>query len=298
MALTLEQAIARVPMWRGARDIKTEPLGGGITNRNFRVDVGSESFVLRIGGENSELLGIDRQHEYAATQAAARIGLSPQVVYLIEPEGYLVTRYVTCCALPRDEICQPENLRRVVAALKQFHALPAIPGAFSPFRMVEDYATTARRLGVTLPDDFDWLTARVRDIERACARDPFTPRPCHNDLLNENFLDDGRIRIIDWEYAGMGDVAFDLANFAAHHRLNDEQDTFLLECYFGAVDARRLARHKLMKIASDAREAMWAMVQLGISTLGFDFRAYADKYFARMAEMIRDARYHNWLQEC
>lgn len=299
MSLTLDQALARVPMWQGARDLKTAPLGGGITNQNFRVDTaGGESFVLRIGGENSELLGINRQHERAANEAAARIGLAPEVVHFIEPEGYLVTRFVHGRPLPREEICTPENIRRVVAALKQFHELPAIPGTFSPFRMVEDYAATARRFGVTFPDNFDWLMVRVREIETAFLRDPFAPHPCHNDLLNENFLDDGHIRIIDWEYAGMGDAAFDLANFAVHHMLNDEQDKFLLECYFGEATPRRVARHKLMKIASDSREAMWAMVQLGISKLDFDFRAYADKHFARMAEMIRDPRYDRWLEDC
>ena len=297
MSLTLDQALARVPMWRGARDLKTTPLGGGITNQNFRVDVNGESFVLRIGGENTELLGINRQHERAANEAAARIGIAPEVVYFIAPEGYLVTRLVRGRPLPREEMGKPENIRRVAETLQRVHALPAIPGAFSPFRTIGDYTAIARRYGVTFPDNFDWLMARLREIETAFLRDPFTPRPCHNDLLNENFLDDGNIRILDWEYAGMGDPAFDLANFAVHHEFTDEQDRFLLHCYFGEMTSRRIARHKLMKTASDCREAMWGMVQIGISKLDFDFRAYADKHFARMAEMIRDARYGEWLRE-
>jgi thiamine kinase-like enzyme len=247
MTITVEQAIACVPMWQGARDLRITPLGGGITNRNFRVDAaGGESFVLRIGGENTELLGINRHSEYAANQAAARIGIAPEVVYLIEPEGYLITRFVNGCLLPREEIGKPENIQRVVAALKQIHALPAILGTFSPFRTVEDYTATARRYGVAFPDNFDWLMARMREIEAAFLKDSFTPRPCHNDLLNENFLDDGNIRIIDWEYAGMGDVAFDLANFAVHHQLDDGQERFLLEQYYGEITPRRFARHKLM----------------------------------------------------
>ncbi len=273
-------------MWRGARGLKTAPLGGGITNQNFRVDVGGESFVLRIGGENTELLGINREHERAANEAAARSGIAPEVVYFIEPEGYLVTRFVRGRPLPREEIGKPENIRRVAEVLKRIHALPAIPGTFSPFRTVEDYTAIARRYNVAFPDNFDWLMARLREIQAAFRHDPFTPRLCHNDLLNENFLDDGAIRILDWEYAGMGDPAFDLANFAVHHSFNDEQDRLLLECYFGEATPRRLAQHKLMKIASDCREAMWGLVQVGISKLDFDFRVYADKHFARMAEMI------------
>ena len=103
------------------------------------------------------------------------------------------------------------------------------------------------------------------------------------------------IRILDWEYAGMGDVAFDLANFAVHHGFTDEQDRYLLGCYFGQATARRLARHDLLKIASDGREAMWAMVQIGISKLDFDFHAYTAEHFDRMTKMIRDPQYAGWL---
>jgi len=310
MSLTLSQALARVPMWHGARDLKTTPLGGGITNQNFRVDANGESFVLRIGGADTELLGIDRRVEHAAHQAAARIGIAPEVVYFIEPEGYLVTRFLTARPIPRAEIGTRENIARVAAALKQIHALPALAATFSPFRTIEDYAATAQTYGVAMPANFAWLKGRLREMEAAFARESFIPRLCHNDLLNENFLDDGNIRIIDWEYAGMGDVAFDLANFAAHHQLDEEQERILLEEYYrpnppapfpemegggsslllGEGLGERSARHKLMKIASDLREAMWAMVQIGISKLDFDFRVYADKHFARAEEMLINSR--------
>ncbi len=311
MTLSLEQALARVPLWARATDIRTSSLGGGITNQNFRVDVDGESFVLRIGGENTELLGIDRRNEYAANRAAAEIGLAPQVVYFIEPEGYLVTRFLTARPLPRAEISRPENIHRVASALKKLHSLPFIPGAFSAFRTVESYVAIARRYGLNFPDNIDWLLAQTVEIEAALLKAPFTPRPCHNDLLNENWLDDSHIRLLDWEYAGMGDPAFDLANFAVHHEFDDEQDQFLLECYYGQPNAQsptlrgvgkgefrlRFARHKLMKIVSDCREAMWGMVQIGISKLPFDFRGYADKHFRRMTTNLQDGRYSQWLKE-
>ncbi len=297
MPLTLEAALARVPFFKDANDLKTAPLPGGITNLNYRVDTGGKSYVLRIAGADTELLGIRREIEYAANRAAGQLGVAPEVVYLIEPEGYLVTRFVDGRPLSEEDIGRPENIRRVVAALRQIHALPPIAWTFSPFRTVEDYTATARRCGVTFPDNFDWLMARTREVEAAFLKDPFAPRLCHNDLLNANFLDDGQLRILDWEYAGMGDGAFDLANFAVHHGFSDQQDRFLLECYFGQVTLHRLARHKLMKIASDFREAMWGMVQIGISQLDFDFRGYADKYFNRMANSFNDPRYAQWLAQ-
>jgi thiamine kinase-like enzyme len=297
MTLTLDEAIARVPRWRGAADLKTSPLGGGITNLNFRVDVGGDSFVLRIAGADTELLGINREYEYAANLVAGKLGIAPEVVYFIRPEGYLVTRFIAGRPLPPEEICEPESIARVMDAVRKIHAMPEIPGNFSVFRTIEDYSGTAHRYNVAFPQKFDWLMARVHEAEQALMSHPDTPCPCHNDLLNANFLTNGQLYILDWEYAGMGDAFFDLANFSDHHNLSDTQDRWLLECYFGEVSAAQWAHLKTMKIMSDLREATWGLIQIGISKLDFDFRAYADKFFNRVIENIHDPRWGQWLKE-
>lgn len=298
MPPTIDDILLRLPRWHGQPRTVTA-LSGGITNRNYRVEVAGEAFVVRLGGNNTELLGIDREQEYAATQAAAAIGIGPEVIDFLRPEGFLVARFIAGRPLALEAVRQPAGLARVAEALRQVHALPPIQAAFSPFRIVEAYEATARAHGVTsFPADFAWLRDRGREVEAACAREPFTPQLCHNDLLNENFLDDGAIRLIDWEYAGMGDVFFDLANFAVNHGLSEAQDEAFLDAYFspaGGATPRQAARHKLMKIMSDFREAMWAMVQLGISELTFDFQGYADKHFARLTQSFNDPRYAGWL---
>jgi thiamine kinase-like enzyme len=297
MPLSLEQALERVPHWHGAA-LTTSFLSGGITNLNYRVDMDGEAYVLRLAGEDSELLGIVREAEYAAHLAAAGIGLAPDVLYFIRPEGYLVTRFVEGRALPPEEIRRPKTVVRVVEAMHAYHALPPIAWPFSPFRTVEAYAGTARRHGVALPGPFTAWHADLQTIEAALAAHGGAPRLCHNDLLNANFLDDGRLRILDWEYAGMGDVFFDLANFAVHHDFTEQNDRFLLEQYFAEpATPRRLARLSLLKIASDFREAMWGMVQLGISKLDFDFAEYADKHFRRMEARLQGPAFRRWLEE-
>ena len=295
MPLSLTDALARVPQWAGQALTPTF-LAGGITNKNYRVEVNGEFFVVRLVGEHTDQLGIDRQNEYAAHRAAAAIGIAPAIEYFIEPEGCLVTRFIAGRLLPPEEMRQPENLRRVAAEIRRVHALPPIPSTFSPFRVVEAYDAVARAHSVqTFPANYDWLRARMAEVEAAFQREPFAPALCHNDFLNENFLDDGAIRILDWEYAGMGDVFFDLANFSVNHGLTDDDDRVLLDTYFGAATRRHWAHQKLMKIMSDFREAMWGVAQQGLSSLDFDFRAYADKHFARMTQNFSDPRYAEWL---
>jgi thiamine kinase-like enzyme len=297
MALTLEEALVRVPQWVGANDLIATPLAGGITNNNFRIDVGGETFVLRIAGADTELLGINRDHEYSANLTAGKLGLAPEVYYFIRPEGYLVTRFVNGRPILPDEIREPENLRRVMEVVRQIHSMPEIPGNFNVFRIVEDYSEIARRYKVEFPQNFSSLITHMQEAEKAISSQPAAASPCHNDLLNGNFLSNGSLFVLDWEYAGMGDIFFDLANFSDHHQLTDEQDSWILKCYFADVKPSQWAHLKIMKIMSDLREVTWALVQIGISKLDFDFRDYADKFYGRVIENIQNPKWNEWLKE-
>jgi thiamine kinase-like enzyme len=105
------------------------------------------------------------------------------------------------------------------------------------------------------------------------------------------------VRLLDWEYAGMGDIFFDLANFSHHHRLTDEQVELLLREYFGEVTSKAFARLKLMWPMSELHEAMWGTAQTGLSKLDEDFQGYADLWFARAREHMNDARWERWLKD-
>jgi thiamine kinase-like enzyme len=298
MELTLEQAIARVPQWVGASDLKATPLGGGITNNNFRIDTAGESFVLRIVGANTELLGINREHEYAANLTAGKLGIAPEVFYFIQPEGYLVTRFIDGRPISPEEISEPENIRRVMDKVHQIHSMPTIPGIFDPFQVVRDYTEIARRYKVVFPTNFDRLNERLQGAEKALSVHPYQPCACHNDLLNANFLTNGQLYILDWEYAGMGDAFFDLANFSDHHNFSDEQDRWMLMCYFdGQINPLHWAHLKIMKVISDLREATWGLVQIGISKLDFDFHEYSEKFFGRAMDNIYNPYWNEYLKE-
>lgn len=296
MTANLDRILERLPLFANQSDLTITELSGGITNRNYKLQVGGEAYVLRVGGNDTGLLGIDRAIEYGCTLAASRVGVAPEPVAYLEPEGYLVTRFISGVGIPAEEIGTETNITRVVGSLKRYHALDEFPGAFSPFRVVEAYLPTARRHRAPLPAHIDWFVSRSAEIEKAMAKDPRPSVACHNDLLNGNFIDDGHlIRILDWEYGGLGDRFFDLGNFSAQHGFSDEQDDLLLKIYFGDVTPARRARLKLMKVMSDMREAMWAMVQCNVSQIEFDYVGYGRKYFDRVEAAAKTAAYRSWL---
>jgi thiamine kinase-like enzyme len=295
----LVRAMQKVPELAG-RELTLTALSGGITNRNFRVDAAGtpERWVIRLAGNDTHLLGISREVEHAATVAAAGVGVGPEVTAFIRPEGYLVTRFIVGSPVSDEAVRRPETLRRVADSLRRIHDGPAIPGLFVPLRICEAYRALAIARGVPIPAEYDQAAAIGRRIEGAFLSDPLELRPCHNDLLNANFIDDGtRIRIIDWEYAGMGDPFFDLGNFSINHELTEGEDRILLAAYDGEVRPSRLARLTLMRVVSDFREAMWGVLQQGVSSLDVDFVGYASSRFGRLLANAAEPRFDSAIRE-
>jgi thiamine kinase-like enzyme len=297
----LTEVVARLAALLGPREGTVVQLEGGITNRNFRVNFGGIDYVVRLPGKRTQLLGIDREAECIANKTAAELGMAPKVAALLDEPSALVTAFVSGRAMRADELREPETIAEVAHDLRQLHDSGTdLPTGFDSFRLVEEYAQTGREHGSEPPAGYDDALETAHAIEAAIRDEPgHEPVPAHNDLLPANFLRDGdRMQLIDWEYAGMGDRWFDLGNFAVNNELDDDQEAQLLEAYFGEpADAQRRATLKLFRFMSDFREAMWGVVQAGVSELDFDFREYAQKHFDRLEEARSDTRFAGWIEE-
>lgn len=294
----IERILSQVPGWSAADAVVT-PLVGGITNQNYRVDITGESFVLRIGGKGTHLLGIDRGHERTCTAIAAQMGVGAEVIHFLvsESDEVLITRFIPGAGISPETAARPEMLRRIIDAMLRYHAGPDFPGVFSPFQTVRSYHRLALEYNVAFPATLPRVFSLLAQIKAAIS--PLQqPKPCHNDLLASNFIDDGRtIWILDWEYAAMGDLFFDLGNFAVNQLLDEEQCEFLLRYYFGEVRTADLAHLHLMRLASDLRESFWGFLQLGISGLDFDYAAYAHHHLERFLSNVATPQFEQWLQD-
>jgi thiamine kinase-like enzyme len=293
----LAAVVASMPGWAGQR-VAATPLTLGITNRNFRLDVGTESFVVRLSGRSTDLLGIDRLAEKVAAEEAATAGVAPEVVAYLPEASALVTRFVEADSLTPEHLERRDVLEPVVRSVRAIHTMGPIPSVFDPFGVVRHYRTVAEARGVPTPTAFDRALDACDAIRSAFRAAPTPLTPCHNDLLNANFLvRDGRVVIVDYEYAGMGDPFFDLGNLSINNGMSEDAGRMLLQLYFGDVTPAREARLALMRIVSDFREAMWGVVQQAISTLDVDYVEYADRHFARCLSNVEDDRFGGWLRD-
>ncbi len=271
-----------------------EPLDGGITNRNFRATLGGVDYVSRQPGKDTELLGIDRKAERLATEAAARLGIAPAVAAALE--DCLVTRFIDCRPLQPGDFS--EGVEQIAHALRSFHDSGVqLPTRFRVPDLLEDYAEIVHRRGGALPGAY---SDAVFAAARIAAALPVTVAcPCHNDLLAGNIIrdaSDGSIRIVDWEYAGMGDSHFDLGNLSINNGFDEAMNDRLLRAYHGETPSDRdRAALRLMRVLSDAREAAWGVVQGAVSELDFDFEGYATEHFERLGETVAGPYFQEWL---
>ncbi len=275
----------------GARRRGPVPLEGGITNRNYRVRFGATEYVIRLPGRDTDLLGISREAERLAGQAAAGLGIAPPIV--LAGSDCLVTRYLG--ARPLEVAAALPELAR---ALRAFHGSGArLPVRFWVPELLSRYAALVRERGSEPPPEYATAVELARRIGAVVPLNE--PVPCHNDLLAGNLLRvEQRVVLVDWEYAGMGHRLFDLGNLAVNNGFDAAAEERLLTVYDGEPPAPgRLAALRLMRLMSDAREAAWGVLQAAISELDFDFVQYARRHFERLLSVAAAPAFEDWLRD-
>lgn len=292
VSISLEDRIRALPCWKNAIEIR--PLKGGISNTSFVVTDGSSEFVARCG-DDIAVHHVFRDRERAASDAAFRAGLSPELIYA--ETGVMVFAFIAGRTFTEEDM--RTNVDRIVRLLHDCHwhvgrLLTGPPNFFWVFHVIRDYAKTlaaARKGGMS---ELQYYVTLANSLEARQILQPIVFG--HHDLLPGNFIDDGsRLWLIDWEYGGFGTPLFDLANIAANGSFTPQEEQRLLEVYFDASPSDELRRSfDAMKVASALREAMWAMVSgIYLNAPGADYGAHAREYLRRTGESVKhfEARY-------
>lgn len=293
----ITNVLRNVPALAGASDLNVERIGG-CTNSNYRIAAGDDVYVLRLCGENGACLGIDRRAERQILQAVESAGIGPEVVYFCAESGHMVTRFIEGRRWSYEEYQQPETLDRVIAAVKRLHRLPAIPAEYSPFNCVRSYARQAAEMGFDPPEGFEGLLPAMDWVEKSSRGESHRFRGlCHNDLFEANLLDDGNVRIIDWEFVGMGDVFFDLATLVLAYDtrgLPGDLRDFILREYFGVLRAEDRQHLESMAFVALLCVAAWAVLHHALRETGrlearenYDYLGNAKGWIRLLREQVR-----------
>jgi thiamine kinase-like enzyme len=292
-----EDAARRISLWRG-KEVKVVPLSGGLTNENYLVETGSERYVMRIPGTSTELLSIDRVNEVYNARAAASTGIGPAVLDHIPQLDIMVLEFIPGETMSPRSLHSASMAGRMAESFKRLHGAPRFFKDFNMFRLIEDYLRIVDEHGVRIPEDYRERLPQLAEIEKAVQAGALPSVSCHNDLLCENFIDDGQsLRIVDYELSGNNDPCFDLGNTAQEASFDDELRAILCEAYFGRLDRRQLARMNLFALMSDVGWTLWGAIQAKISTLDFDFTEYYQTRWNRALTVMDSDRLEVFLRQ-
>ncbi|WP_435231884.1 phosphotransferase [Pseudopelagicola sp. nBUS_20] len=293
-------ALRRAPEFQGLETTKSITRLGGLTNLVHRVDLDHRSVIVRIPGEGTEAY-IDRTVEAHNAVAAARAGVSPQVVYAETDSGLMITETV-----PNIETMMPDLFKsragspgRAGASLAKLHNSGEVfQFRFELFAMIDDYLSVLSTKDVALPEGYHEVVAAAEPVKQVLAKADLPLAPCHCDPLCENFLDDGTIMwIVDWEYSGMNDPLWDLGDLSVEAGMDAAQDAEMLAAYFGRLptDAEQ-GRMVIYKAMCDLLWTLWGLIQLADDNQAEDFWAYADGRFARCKALMQDDGFNQHIE--
>jgi thiamine kinase-like enzyme len=297
MTITIEAVVSKIEDWQG-KQVEIQPLSGGLTNTNFRVTVEGEPYFVRIPGASTELLAVDRKNEYYNTKAAAEAGVGPKVLYHLPDHDVMVLEFINGVTMSNESLNAPGMPSRIAESLKCLHGGPRFYTDFNMFRLTEYYLNIVKEYQVSIPDRYPERLPTIKRIEEALLVQPLPTVPCNNDLLAENYIDDGQIlRIIDFEYSGNNDPCFELGNTCQELKYDDARIEEICSAYFGSPTADKIARMKLNMIMSDVGWGLWAAIQAKISKIEYDFWGWALERWGRAEEKMDSAHFSTWLSD-
>jgi thiamine kinase-like enzyme len=293
----VDDAIGQISLWRG-KDVTISSLSGGLTNENYLVEAGGERYVMRLPGTSTELLSIDRENEVYNARAAASTGIGPAVLEHVPQLDVMVLEFIEGPTMSASALQSERMARRMAKSFKRLHAAPRFLKNFDMFRLIEEYLRIVEAHEVRIPPDYRERLPLVAELEQAVRVGALPSVSCHNDLLCENFIDDGHgLRIVDYELSGNNDPCFDLGNTAQEASFDDQLRAVLCEAYFGGLDSQQLARMNLFALMSDVGWTLWGAIQAKISTLDFDFIDYYTARWNRALAVMDSDRLEGWLRQ-
>lgn len=293
----IERVVESVSEWRG-KPTEIEPLSGGLTNTNYKVTVDGEPFFVRVPGESTELLAIDRANEHFNAQAAAEAGVGPRVIAYLPEFRAMVLEFFQGRTLSKDSLQAAGMPIRIAEVIRRLHSGPRFLTDFNMFRLTEYYLGICRERGIRIPEGYQERMSIIGRIEKAMLRKPAPSVPCHNDLLAENYMEvGGRLRLIDYEYSGNNDPCFELGNTCQELAYDEGQIVAVCAGYFGTASADKLARMKLNMIMSDVGWGLWAAIQAAISKIDYDFWGWATERSGRAIAKLDSGVLPGWIED-
>ncbi len=265
---------------------------GGMSNKNFRIDIDGNSYILRIPGNGSEGM-VERINEEFNAKAASDLGINPAIRYFNNKTGIKLADYIENSeTLNAATIQRFDNMRKIAEIYRTLHnSRIRLKNEFNIFQEIEKYNILLKKANARMYEGWEEVYPKILKLESYLNSLGVDLKPCHNDALYENFIKDsfGKIYLIDWEYSGMNDPMADFAALFLDADFEQENQNYILDEYFGHP-ATNADKEKILcyQILWDYLWSQWTVIK---EAKGDDFGTYGPDRFKRAANNLN--KLHN-----
>jgi thiamine kinase-like enzyme len=299
----LEQAVGRVPQWRGC-DIRYAALVGGLMNQNWIVEVENDprKYFVKVPGEGSEMF-INRVVSNEAARNAHAMAIAPEVVFFDPQDGLEISEFLEGYrACTNADFADPGIQGEVLALYNRLHKGPALGMTKTIFDMIEEHIEQGRGLGSHFPADMPWIEHRYKQAKAAFMASGLDLAPCFNDPMPGNFLISGDpaapkpMKLIDYEFASNNERSYELGALLTEMFFDEPLILRLIEQYAGAARPQFVARVMVNRALFDIKWACWAVVNRKLKAWDFDYQKYGVWKYRRARDVMYDPRWDSWLR--
>ncbi len=261
---------------------------GGMSNKNFKVTKGKLEYVLRVPGNGSEGMVV-RSNEEQNSRQACKMGINPPIRYFNAKTGIKLADFVKNAeTLNGATIQRPSSMKKIVKIFQTLHHSHVRFGnEFNVFNEIRNYERLLEECNGTMYEGYEDHREKVLRLEDYLNKLGVSIKPCHNDLVAENFLkaEDGTIYLIDWEYSGMNDPMWDIAALFLENNFSEENQDYFLSHYFNGKEPEN-ARKKIFvyQILMDWLWSLWTVIK---EAQGDDFGTYGVDRYTRAIENLK-----------
>ena len=271
------------------KDMSTAKISriGGMSNKNFLVEQGEECYVLRVPGPGSEDM-VSRDCEGYNSELCCCLEITPRVRYFNRESGIKLTDFLADAETLNATTIQTQfHLRQVAEIYRKLHGSQIqMLNEFNLFHEIEKYEIIRKETGAKMYAGWKEVRPRVMALKQRLSDLGVELKPCHNDPVPENFIQDqnGKLYIIDWEYSGMNDPVAELASLFLESDFSIENRNYLLGEYYGG-DVPDVVEEKILiyQVLWDTLWSIWTVIK---ENKGDDFGNYGPDRYKRALDNL------------
>ncbi|RUO67027.1 phosphotransferase [Idiomarina ramblicola] len=202
-------------------------LTSGQSNHTLRVTTDTEDYVLK-RWQHERLFAVDRELEVTVQEQLAKSALAPEVIDHHLEQGWLLQPYYQAPSLQQVTLSPLMKASVLAEMLSKIHHTRIEIPVWSMAARVEHYLQQLQLLDSSLASN---MRAELLPMQPLLEDWLSYPVLCHNDLSMHHILMTAPIRVIDWEYAGIGHPLFDIASTIKINKLSHEMIKRLITDY-------------------------------------------------------------------